>query len=180
VNAPSVRFPGRLAAEVAVSFAASASRRLHALRPPLGRRSASPAMGRSASFSAGCPRFAGQRTASAYLSRSKARSISSHRRADRARPRRLQVLLSFTAHSASRRVVAMHCKSASSKCPIVSKQRVGLGWHKEVALAWVELSVRPVGGSGCTIRPNHSIERTFKTLRVLRASHVKRYTSHTS
>jgi hypothetical protein len=174
VDVPSVRLHGRLAAEVAYSFIAPQSRTLCALRQPLGSRSASSAVGRSASFGSGCPRFAGQRTTSACLSRFKARSISSHRRADRATPRRLRVLLSFMGRSSSRTVVAMHCQSASSKCPSVSRQRVGLGWHREVALAWAETSVRPAGAPGNPIRPNPSIERTSKTLRVSAASHVKR------
>jgi hypothetical protein len=174
LNAPPDWFPARLAAELTCSFTAPASRGLRALRQPLGRRIASPAGGRSSPLGAGRPRFAGQRTASACLSRFKARSILSHRHVDHARPRRLQVLLSFTARSASRTVVAMHCQSASSKCPSVTMQRVGLGWQREVALAWVESRVRPAGGPGCPIRPNPSIERTSKTLRVSAASHVKR------
>jgi hypothetical protein len=66
-DAPFVRFPVWFAAEFAHSLTTQASRGLPASRQPLGRRSALPAVGRSASFGAGCPRFAGQRTVGAHL-----------------------------------------------------------------------------------------------------------------
>jgi hypothetical protein len=167
-------FPGRLAAEFAYSFAAPASQMFRALRQPLGSRSATPAVGRGASLGAGRLRFAGQRTTSTYLSRFKARSILSHRRVDRARPPRLRVLLSFRGRSASRTVLAMHCEPVLSTSSAVTTRLGGVGWRKEITLVRVERSVRRVGGSGCPIRPNPSIERTSKTLRVSAASHVKR------
>jgi hypothetical protein len=176
VNAPSVRFPGRLAAEVAYSFAAPASQRFRALRQPLLSRSASPAVGRSASFGAGRPRFAGQRTVGASLSRLKTQGLrqSQSLPRDRARRQKLRVLLSFPIRSASRTVVAMHCEHVLSTGPAVTTRLGGVGWRKQIALVRVELSVRPVSGSGSPIRPNPSIERTSKTLRVSAASHVKR------
>jgi hypothetical protein len=178
VNAPFVRFPVWLAAELACSFTAPASRGSCAcgsLSAVEALRQQWVAAHRPARAVRALPASAPPARA-CHVSRLEAqgsRQSQSWPR-DRARQQKLRALLSFPSRSASRTVVAMHCQSALNTSPSVIARCVGVGWQEEIALAWVAPSVRPTGGPSNPMRPNPSIEQTSKKLRFLYAAHVKR------